>query len=64
MIKSLKINTMDCLWIDYHLENVDNYTSVIVRDICNNSTFYSEFGGHFVFKFQTLSRAVKNCYPP
>ena len=23
MIKSLRTNTMDCFWVDYHLENVD-----------------------------------------
>ena len=51
---------MDCFWIDYHLENVDIQVllTIGVQDICD-STFHSEFGGHFVFQFQTLSRTVK-----
>ena len=53
MIKSLQINTMDCFWIDYHLENVDIQVllTIGIQNIWDNSTFHSEFGGHFVFQF-------------
>ena len=52
---------MDCIWIDYHLENVDIQVSLTIgaRDIWNNSTFHSEFVCHFVFQFQTLSMTAK-----
>ena len=60
MIKPLQMNTMDCLWTYYHLENVDIQVlmAIGVWDIWNYSIFHSEFGGHSVLNTSQYNKKM------